>query len=166
MVSLPLGALALTEAHLRDDRPRPEQVAGLVDAVEEALGSVSVLGAARRCGARLVASGGTATALAALELRLDTYEPRRVHGTRLTGDVLAALVDRLVMLPDGARERLGALDPGRVAVLPAGALLLDAVLHASGGAAVRVSDHGVRHAYLRERLAAAGVAADLRCLWG
>jgi hypothetical protein len=31
--------------------------------------------------------------------------------------------------------------------------------------AVRVSDHGVRHAYLRERLADAGVTADLRSLW-
>jgi len=30
---------------------------------------------------------------------------------------------------------------------------------------LRVSDHGVRHAYLRERLAAVGVPSSMEALW-
>jgi exopolyphosphatase/guanosine-5'-triphosphate,3'-diphosphate pyrophosphatase len=166
VVSLPLGALALTEAFLHTDPLRPEHIARLADAVDEALSGAPLLDAAQRAGARVVASGGTATALAAVDLQLATYEPKRVHGVQLAADALAALLDRLLVLPRAARAELGALDPGRAAILPAGALVLDAILRAAGAAAVQVSDHGVRHGYLRERIAATGGAADLRCLWG
>jgi hypothetical protein len=40
------------------------------------------------------------------------------------------------------------------------------VMQAAETAIVRVSDHGVRHAYLRERLAERGVVASMRALWG
>ena len=164
-VSLPIGALALTEAYLRSDPPGPGHIARLVDEVDSALGAAGALAAARASGARVVASGGTATALAALDQRLETYQPKRVHGVTLDADALAALTDRLLVLPRAARADLGPLDPGRAAILPAGALILDAVVRASGAPAVQVSDHGVRHGYLRERLAAGGIAADLRWLW-
>jgi hypothetical protein len=39
------------------------------------------------------------------------------------------------------------------------------VLTSAGASEMRVSDHGVRHAYLRERLAAAGVRASMESLW-
>ena len=165
-VSLPLGALALTEAHLTSDPPGPEHIARLVDEVDATLGAAAVTAAARAAGARVIASGGTATALAALDQRLETYQPKRVHGVTLDVDALGALTDRVLMLPRAARADLGPLDPGRAAILPAGALVLDAIVRASGATAVQVSDHGVRHGYLRERLAAAGVVVDLRWLWG
>jgi hypothetical protein len=44
-------------------------------------------------------------------------------------------------------------------------MVLDGVLRAVDATTVTVSDHGVRHAYLRERLGMLGVAADLRALW-
>jgi exopolyphosphatase/pppGpp-phosphohydrolase len=68
-------------------------------------------------------------------------------------------------MPAAERAGLGGLDSGRAAILPAGALVLDGILRCVDAGEVIVSDHGVRHAYLRERLAAAGVAADLRSLW-
>jgi hypothetical protein len=39
-------------------------------------------------------------------------------------------------------------------------------MEAASAHQVRVSDHGVRHAYLRERLAERGVATTMRALWG
>jgi exopolyphosphatase/guanosine-5'-triphosphate,3'-diphosphate pyrophosphatase len=150
-VSLPLGALSLTEAY-GADRAR---VAG---EVARMLATTDVPAMASAAGARVVASGGSATALAALMLGLARYEPRRVHGAILPVDGLEALAARAVR--DG-----GAIDPGRAAILPAGACILAAVGHAAGTREIRVSDHGVRHAYLRERLAATGVAASMRALW-
>src|SRR4029453_7688379 len=114
---------------------------------------------ARASGAAVLCSGGTATALAALDLGLATYDPARVHGHTLA-------VARLVELGRGARALPGVLDEGRAQILPAGALILTGVARAAGAAALRVSEHGVRHAYLRRRLALEGVEADLRALWG
>jgi exopolyphosphatase/guanosine-5'-triphosphate,3'-diphosphate pyrophosphatase len=126
-------------------------------------GAAALLRGAR--GATCVASGGTATALAALDLGLATYDPARVHGHVLEASRLTALEEALRATPAEAVRRRGGLDPGRARILPAGAAVLAAVMRATGAPALQVSDHGVRHAYLRERLAAVGVAADLRRLW-
>jgi len=153
--SLPLGALALTETGVGD----------LAARVDDLLGDSELLARAARTGAQLAASGGTATALAALDLGLARYDPQRVHGHALGREALAALLARVVTLPAATLASVAGLDPGRAAILPAGAVVLDRVVAAARVAAVTVSDHGVRHGYLRERLAQAGVRADLRALW-
>jgi exopolyphosphatase/pppGpp-phosphohydrolase len=100
------------------------------------------------------------TALAALALDLRRYEPWSVHGLRLAAGRLSALA------AGGARADPTLLDRGRAVLLPAGACIVEGVLAAAGARHVRVSDHGVRHAYLRERLAAIGVRASMDSLWG
>ncbi len=154
--SLPLGALALTEAH----------GAGL-DGAHAAVGAVfaaSELPArARTAGARLAASGGTATALAALDL--GAYVPRRVHGHVLARTALAGLTARLARMTAAERAALPGLDPGRGAILPAGALVLERVAEALGADRIVVSDHGVSHAFLRAALARDGLPADFGELW-
>jgi len=163
--SLPLGALALTEAYLHADPPSAAELSSLTAAADVALASTPLPACARAAGARLAVSGGTATALAALDLGLTVYEPRRVHAHSLGRAALGALAARLAAMPAAARAALPGVDPGRAAILPAGALVLERVAVAAGAAVLAVSDHGVRHAYLRARLAALGVDADLRELW-
>ena len=147
VASLRLGALALTEAHGANLRR-------VTDAVDAALGGWDMPPRAR--GARLAGSGGTATALAAVDLGLATYDPRRIHGHVLDAAALARLA--------ACRDAPG-LDPGRAAILPAGAAILARIVARIAASAVTVSDHGVRHGYLRAALAAEGVHADLRELW-
>jgi exopolyphosphatase/guanosine-5'-triphosphate,3'-diphosphate pyrophosphatase len=141
--SLPLGALMLTE-ELMGDRPAD---AGALAAVRERVGRVlapeGVPARARPRQATLVASGGTATALAALDLGLTAYDAERVHGHVLDTDRLVAV----------ALDGRGVLDPGRRRILPAGAVVLECVARAAGQARVHVSDHGIRHARLQEMLA-------------
>jgi len=153
--SLPLGALALAESAAGD----------LAARVDGLLTGCDLLARAATAGARLAVSGGTATALAALDLALTRYDPQRVHGHVLGREALAALVARVAALPAATLASFAGLDPGRAAILPAGAVVLDRVVAAARAAAVTVSDHGVRHGYLRERLAEAGVRADLAALW-
>ena len=148
VASLPLGALALTE---RDGDVAAE--------VARVLADEPLLASARAADAVVAASGGTATALAALDLGLETYQPARVHGHSVAAASLAAIARR-------ARADLpGVLDEGRARILPAGALVLARVARAAGADALRVSEHGVRHGYLRQRLAMERVDADLRALW-
>jgi exopolyphosphatase/guanosine-5'-triphosphate,3'-diphosphate pyrophosphatase len=149
--SLPLGALALAERHGGDLRAATAEAAA-------AVAGSDVVRRAVAAGAVLVASGGTPTALAALAAGLDRYEPRRVHGATLACADLARHA--------AAAATSGALDPGRAAILPAGACILSAVMETMGAAGARVSDHGVRHAYLRERLRARGRTVSMEALWG
>ncbi len=149
-VSLSVGALTLTETSAGD-------VTRVRARVDEALAATDLPSRARAGGASLIASGGTATSLAALARGLARYEPRPVHGAILTAEAVART---------RAGGGAGPIDPGRAAILPAGACILGGVMDAAGAEHVRVSDHGVRHAYLRERLAARGVAVTMRALWG
>ena len=119
------------------------------DAVARALAATGVARRARgRPAAVLVASGGTATALAALDLG-----PRE-RTTRSACTVTRSRCDRLAGLARPPRADVPACST-RVAraSCPAGALILEVVARAAGAATLRVSEHGVRHAYLR---AAAG----------
>jgi exopolyphosphatase/guanosine-5'-triphosphate,3'-diphosphate pyrophosphatase len=153
-VSLPVGALTLTETCAGD-------VAQARARAVEVLAATELPARARRAGASLIASGGTPTSLAALALGLARYEPRRVHGAILTADAVAG---RHGVAGDGPIEPT--IELGRAAILPAGACILGCVMDAAGADRVRVSDHGVRHAYLRERLAERGIVATMRALWG
>jgi exopolyphosphatase/guanosine-5'-triphosphate,3'-diphosphate pyrophosphatase len=160
-VSLPLGALALMESHLgAADGSAGAAARAAVDGV---LQMTDLPARARVESAALVASGGTATALAALDLGLEAYSAARVHGHVLTRAMLGAVRERMAAMPAAVR----ALDSGRAALLPAGALILDRLAAAAGASELRVSEQAVRHAYLRERLAAElGRAPDFRSLWG
>jgi len=137
------------------------RIAAAVDAV---LARTDVVAPARDGGARLVGSGGTATALAALAFDLTRYAPERVHGHVLPGAALADIAARLATMSPALRDALPGIDPGRGAILPAGAVVLDRVRAVTGNDAVVVTDHGVRHAYLRAALGRAGVALDLAAL--
>jgi exopolyphosphatase/guanosine-5'-triphosphate,3'-diphosphate pyrophosphatase len=160
-VSLPLGALALTEAH-GADLGRAGAAVGAVLAAGELPAPAA---RARAAGARLAASGGTVTALAALDLGLGEYVPRRVHGHVLARAALAGLMARLARMTAAERAALPGLDPGRGAILPAGALVLERIAGALGADRIVVSDHGVRHAYLHAALARDGLPADFGELW-
>lgn len=146
-VSLPLGALVLTERHGDD-------VAGLVATIQRTLATTDL--PVHAAGATLIASGGTASALAALDLGLDAYDPARIHRHVLD-------VSQLATLAVGGRT--AALDPGRARLLPAGAAVLTHVAAAMGTDAIVVSELAVRHAYLAERLAVGGRPVDLRAPW-
>ncbi len=156
-VSLPLGALALTEAHGLAERPSSATLEPVAAAVDAALASTDVPARARAARAALAASGGTATALAALDLGLGRYDGRRVHGHALAAAHLRAGL--------AAATAAYVLEPGRAAILPAGAVILERVAAALGVPHVLVSAHGVRHAYLAERVAGVLPAADLSGLW-
>ena len=92
---------------------------------------------------RLVAAGGTATALAALDLALERYQPGLVHGHRLDGAALAALVRRLAALGTEERNRLPALGRGRGEIILAGAVLIERLTAALGADTITVSDRGL-----------------------
>jgi len=96
----------------------------------------------------LVATAGTPTTLAVLDLGLLAYDPGRVHGHRLSAVAIARLTERLAALPLAERARIPGLEPGRADVIVPGAVVLAAALAGLGLPAATVSDAGLREGIL------------------
>jgi exopolyphosphatase / guanosine-5'-triphosphate,3'-diphosphate pyrophosphatase len=87
-----------------------------------------------------VGVAATITSLAALDIGLEDYDRKRVHGHVLTREGARAQLERLAALPLEERRRVPALDPERAPVIVAGAAILVAILDAYGLDAIRASE--------------------------
>jgi exopolyphosphatase/guanosine-5'-triphosphate,3'-diphosphate pyrophosphatase len=148
-VSLPLGSVRLTERFIRHDPPRPDEIAALTAAIDEALRAVP-FPVPVAMPITLVGVAGTVTSLAAMAEALVSYDPARVHGYRLSQAALAEQVARLRVGTQAARERIVGLDPRRADVILAGALILQRITAAAAAVEVRVSDRGIRWGLMHE----------------
>jgi exopolyphosphatase/guanosine-5'-triphosphate,3'-diphosphate pyrophosphatase len=100
-----------------------------------------------------VGIAGTVTTLAAVALRMETYDGARIHGSSLGTSELRDVVDALARVPLEERRRTTGLEPKRADVIVAGGLVALAFLERVGARSVTVSDRGVRWG-LAEELAA------------
>jgi exopolyphosphatase / guanosine-5'-triphosphate,3'-diphosphate pyrophosphatase len=145
-VSLPLGSVRLTEAHLPRHPIPPADLAALREAVRAAAAPlVQALPAGLPPDCAVVAVAGTATTLAALELELAVYRPERVEGLELSRAVLERWIERLAPLGVAERRRLPGLEPGRADVIVAGLVCLELALSCLRAERFTVSERGVRH---------------------
>ena len=104
--------------------------------------------------AHLVGTAGTVTTLAALDLGLAEYDPRRVQGHPLTRAAVERLLGRLGSLPVTARAALPCLEPGRADLMIPGIAIVTATLDALGLETLVVSDWGLREGLLADVLEA------------
>ena len=99
----------------------------------------------------LVGTGGTPSTVAALKLGMvyETYDARRVSGTRISQEDVQKAYKQLILLDPSERARL--VGVGREDAIIAGLVILEEILRISGYKEMIVSDEGVRE----------GVALDL-----
>jgi exopolyphosphatase/guanosine-5'-triphosphate,3'-diphosphate pyrophosphatase len=145
-VSLPLGSVRLTEAHLPRHPIPAEDMARLRDHVLVASDPLArALPSGLPADASVVAVAGTATTLAALEQRLEPYDPARVEGFAFERARLVHWIERLAHLGVPERRRLPGLEPGRADVIVAGLVCLEVALLRLRASRFTVSERGVRH---------------------
>jgi exopolyphosphatase/guanosine-5'-triphosphate,3'-diphosphate pyrophosphatase len=126
--SLQLGCVRLTERFGEDvDAIRSHVRAALPEL--EAEGAVGV--------------AGTVTTLAALDLELPEYDPKRTHGHRLSTAAAKEQCARLASLSIAEREEI--MEPGRAPVIVAGAAILVEILERYGLEGIRVSERDILH---------------------
>jgi exopolyphosphatase / guanosine-5'-triphosphate,3'-diphosphate pyrophosphatase len=150
--SKPLGVLTLSQARPLGDPPRPERVAALKEELSARLGSF-YQGAIRPhlegdlC---LVGTAGAVTTLAALQLKLRTYDPNKINNLILTRVQVAALAELLADLPEAARARLAGIEPAKAGVMVAGALIILTILTVCHQDSLVVIDAGLLEGVLHE----------------
>jgi exopolyphosphatase/guanosine-5'-triphosphate,3'-diphosphate pyrophosphatase len=154
--SLQVGAVRLTERHVRSDPPSEGDLAAVRAAAREALRPIA--GAAAP-GSRLVAVAGTVTTLSAVRQALPAYDAARVHGSILTAGELEDLLSRLERLPLSERAALPGMEPKRADVIVAGCAIVLEALSIARFPELTVSNRGVRWGLLHER-AGGGAPVD------
>jgi exopolyphosphatase/guanosine-5'-triphosphate,3'-diphosphate pyrophosphatase len=138
-VSVDVGCVRLTERHLQDDPPTAEQVTAAradVDAALARAAEVVPVSQARTT----VGLAGSVTTVAALALGLPSYQPERIHLSRLSARDVRAVTDRLIGMTRAERAALPVMHPGRVDVIGGGALVLLAVVERFGHEELPVSE--------------------------
>lgn len=133
--SLPIGAVALLESCGPNPAACRERAAAAFRGnLEEGTG-----------GTDLVAVGGTASALAMLELKLPAFDSAAIEGLRIGLADVTRTIDLLAALSDADRAALPGMDKGRMDILMPGLCILEAFLMATGRTEFRVSDRGIRY---------------------
>ncbi len=143
IISLPLGAVYLTERCIKHDPPIAEEFAHLRRMVREELDRYSAMIQPDPAG-MLVGTAGTITTLAAMDQRLDGYDPARINRSVLTRDSIDKIVDTLSMSSLVERRTIRGLEPGREDIILAGAVILQEIIRRFGFTSMLVSDWGLR----------------------
>ncbi len=153
-VSLPLGAVHLSESFLHADPPAAHELAAMAAHIDGVIRPA--LAALPSAPKTVVGIGGTATALAALDCNLCVYDGDRVQDHRLDLAALEATLARLGRLTGTERNRLPGLGDGRGEIILGGLMIFLALLKALPSPQVTVSDGGLLEGIL---LSAAGADA-------
>ncbi|MCJ7827212.1 MAG: Ppx/GppA family phosphatase [Demequinaceae bacterium] len=120
--SMDVGCVRMFERHAFSDPPTEAEIAAAVADIDAALDRAAEavpLGSTRT----LVGLAGTVTTVAAHALNLKTYDRERIHGCVFLIEEACAAASSLIGMTHDERAALGFMDPGRVDVIGAGALV-------------------------------------------
>ena len=140
--SVNIGCVRLTERRLHGDPPSDAEVAAARADIDDAL-AYAALTVAVSSAATFVGLAGSVTTVVAHALGLDRYDPARIHGARVGAADVFVACDELVAMRRERRAALPYMHEGRVDVIGGGALVVAAVLAASGCDAMIASEHDI-----------------------
>jgi exopolyphosphatase/guanosine-5'-triphosphate,3'-diphosphate pyrophosphatase len=139
-VSLQAGVVRHTERHLVSDPPTPVEVEALATDLRGLIDTATVEAPAATAG---IAVAGTPTSLAAIELELDPYDPKQVHGHVLELPGVQRMLSRLASAPLAQRARVPGMHADRAPTIVAGVVTLVEVMRAFDLERLTVSEHDI-----------------------
>jgi exopolyphosphatase / guanosine-5'-triphosphate,3'-diphosphate pyrophosphatase len=141
-VSTQLGSIRHTERILTSDPPTEEQLERCRIEVRAEL-ERAVPAEVRRSVVEGVAVAGTPTSFAAIEQRLEPYDPDRVDGYRLALEGCESILAELASLPLSERRGVTGLHPERAPAIVAGGIILVETMRAFELDSIEVSEHDI-----------------------
>ena len=140
--SVNIGCVRMTERHFANDPAQQSQVdaarADIVEAIGKAASIVPITKAKT-----LIAVAGTATTVAAAALNLSEYDRYAIHLSRITAQQVHETSQMFLTKTREERLTLGYMHPGRVDVIPAGALVLSEIMSATGASEFVASESDI-----------------------
>jgi exopolyphosphatase/guanosine-5'-triphosphate,3'-diphosphate pyrophosphatase len=139
-ISLPLGALRLTEEFLHDDPPAFDEVTKLRNKIDE-----TTLHIPLHIEGDLVGIGGTATTLGSMHLGLDVFDQGLIHGLPLNIDDLRTHMKELQKKSLARRKQIKGLPAERADIVLAGAMIIISSMERLNKETLHISCHGLRY---------------------
>ena len=138
--SLQAGVVRHSERHLVSDPPTPVELEGLAADLRGLIEAATDGAPPAEAG---IAVAGTPTSLAAIELELEPYEPKRVHGHALELPQVQRMLSRLAAAPLEQRKSIRGLHADRAPTIVAGVVTLVEVMRAFRLERITVSEHDI-----------------------
>lgn len=88
----------------------------------------------------VVAIGGTATTLGAIDVGMDVYDPLRIQGHMMSRETIEGLVMRLRYMSMEERRQVVGLPEGRADIIVSGGEIITSFLDFYGISAIYISD--------------------------
>jgi len=145
-LSLPLGAVNLTEEFLHSDPPSQDEVMRLQGKIEKSLHHLPLAAEGE-----LVGIGGTAVTLACAHLGQESFNRQKIHGLPMSIDERRNLVKELQRKDLEARKKIKGLPPERADIILAGAIIILSSMERMGKEKIRISCHGLRYGLFYQR---------------
>lgn len=145
-VSLPIGAVRLSERHLESDPPKRHELAALEDDIDKHLATLDI-----RPGLPIVATAGTATTLASVAHELAEYDSEAVTGVRFDSDEVGSLYRRFARQTVAQRKAIIGMEPQRADVVVGGVAILARIAERLEAPVLITADRGVRWGLAFER---------------
>jgi exopolyphosphatase / guanosine-5'-triphosphate,3'-diphosphate pyrophosphatase len=138
--SLQAGVVRHSERHIASDPPTVIELEALAGDVRGLIESAVGGGVEATAG---IAVAGTPTSLAAVEMRLEPYDPARVHGYVLSLPSIQRMLSQLASTPLSRRVEIPGLHPDRAPTVVAGVVILVETMRAFGLDRIEVSEHDI-----------------------
>jgi exopolyphosphatase/guanosine-5'-triphosphate,3'-diphosphate pyrophosphatase len=140
--SLQAGVVRHSERHIASDPPTALELEALAADIRTLIESAisNQTEARARTG---IAVAGTPTSLASIEIGLEPYDPKQVHGHTLTLTLIQRLLSRLASAPLAKRAEIPGMHPDRAPNIVAGVVILVEAMRAFGLEQIEVSEHDI-----------------------
>ena len=153
-VSLPFGAVSLTEKFIRSNPVGDDEVAALVDEIRGHL--MHECAFMPEVTPMFAGVGGTVTVLACLDRDLSVYEPALIQGWVIESGRLEELIHRVATSTEEGRSGWPVLGRGRSDIVVAGALVVRLLAERFRSRGLVCSTQGLRYGLARLAAAEAG----------
>jgi exopolyphosphatase/guanosine-5'-triphosphate,3'-diphosphate pyrophosphatase len=140
--SLQAGVVRHSERHIGSDPPATEELEALAADIRSLIEGATAgqTGVNANAG---IAVAGTPTSLASIELGLEPYDPKQVHGHTLTLTSIQRLLSQLASAPLDKRVQIAGMHRDRAPTIVAGVVILVETMRAFGLDRLTVSEHDI-----------------------
>jgi len=140
--SLQAGVVRHSERHITNDPPTTIELEALASDVRGLI-ERAIAGQPGAAAAAGIAVAGTPTSLASIEIGLEPYDPKQVHGHTLALTSIQRQLSKLASAPLSKRAEIVGMHPDRAPNIVAGVVILVEAMRAFALENIEVSEHDI-----------------------
>ncbi len=148
-VSIPIGAVVMTERFINTDPPSNSQIETMSQFIKQELRPIAKDFASN---VPLIGTAGTITTLGAIYLKMDEYDQSRINSLKLRKENIEEMLLLLMKEKLSQRKETVGLEPKRADVIIAGTVILLGIMEVFGYDELSVSDYGLLEGILVDLL--------------